>query len=96
MDSWASAREPGPFDPALASRLVGTSHGAGRVSFPIAGAALFEDDTGPEHELAVELFDEGSWDKLIETTHLRYGVWACAYLEALLRAADGQVSAEGT
>jgi CRISPR-associated endonuclease/helicase Cas3 len=96
VDSWASSPEPDLFDPGLASRLVGTSHGAGRVSFPIAGKALFEDNTGPAHELAVHLFDEGGWDALIEATHLRHGVWSCAYLEALLRAADGQVSGEGT
>jgi CRISPR-associated endonuclease/helicase Cas3 len=41
------------------------------------------------------LFDEGSWDELVEDTQLRYGAWGCAYLEAVLRAADGQISAEG-
>jgi CRISPR-associated endonuclease/helicase Cas3 len=41
------------------------------------------------------LFDEGGWDELIEVTQARYGVWGCAYLEALLRAADCQVSGEG-
>ena len=41
------------------------------------------------------LFDEGGWDELIEITQVRYGVWGCAYLEALLRAADCQVSGEG-
>jgi CRISPR-associated endonuclease/helicase Cas3 len=44
---------------------------------------------------AGDLFDTGRWDDLVETTHLRYGVWGCAYLEALLRAADGQISQEG-
>jgi CRISPR-associated endonuclease/helicase Cas3 len=47
-------------------------------------------------EIAAALFDEGLWDELIERTHVRWGVWGCAYLEALLRAADGQVSAEGS
>jgi len=34
------------------------------------------------------LFDEGGWDELIEITQVPHGVWGCAYLEALLRAAD--------
>jgi CRISPR-associated endonuclease/helicase Cas3 len=41
------------------------------------------------------LFDRGGWYELIEATHLRYGAWGCAYLEAVLRAADCQVSGEG-
>jgi CRISPR-associated endonuclease/helicase Cas3 len=77
-------------------RLIGTSHGHGRSWFP-HGAAELANDTDPSEwrELAAELFDGGGWDELIEATHLRYGTWGCAYLEAVLRAADCQVSREG-
>jgi len=76
----------------LAARLIGTSHGNGRHGFPHTSEQLVAD----ADEIAAELFDEGLWDELIERTHIRWGVWGCAYLEALLRAADGQVSAEGS
>lgn len=80
----------------LILRLVGTSHGWGRSFFPHSAAQL----VGPlERELsplAAELFDRGGWDELIEDTHRRLGPWACAYYEALLRAADCAVSKEGS
>jgi CRISPR-associated endonuclease/helicase Cas3 len=76
----------------LAARLIGTSHGHGRHGFPHTGEQLVDN----ADEIAATLFDEGRWDELIERTHVRWGVWGCAYLEALLRAADGQVSAEGS
>ncbi|WFE27972.1 type I-U CRISPR-associated helicase/endonuclease Cas3 [Solwaraspora sp. WMMD791] len=76
----------------LIARLVGTSHGHGRHGFPHTAGQL----VGDTDATAVDLFDEGRWDELIERTHRRWGVWGCAYLEALLRAADGQVSAEGS
>jgi CRISPR-associated endonuclease/helicase Cas3 len=78
----------------LVLRLIGTSHGYGRASFP-----HISNELGPDEKyqnLAIRLFDEGEWDEIIERTHRRFGVWACAYLEALLRAADGQVSGEGS
>lgn len=79
----------------LVARLVGTSHGYGRPHFPHTTARL-----GPGCEQLVELsqslFDEGGWDALIEQTHQRHGVWGCAFLEAVLRAADSQVSKEGS
>jgi len=83
-------------DPALALRLIGTSHGHGRSGFPHTAREL-AGPTDPAHWLkrASDLFDFGGWDELIELTHLRYGVWGCAYLEAVLRAADCQVSGEG-
>jgi CRISPR-associated endonuclease/helicase Cas3 len=33
---------------------------------------------------------------LIEATESRWGVWGCAFLEAVLRAGDAQVSGEGS
>ncbi|HXL87812.1 MAG TPA: hypothetical protein VN969_02320 [Streptosporangiaceae bacterium] len=78
----------------LVARLVGTSHGQGRSGFPHTGTELTGD---PELAgLASQLFDVGEWDHLIESTQRAFGIWGCAYLEALLRAADGQVSAEGS
>jgi CRISPR-associated endonuclease/helicase Cas3 len=74
----------------LIARLVGTSHGLGRVSFPHTAAELLDDQS----TTAEWLFDEGGWNELIDNTDRRYGVWGCAFLEAILRAADGQVSSE--
>jgi len=79
----------------LAVRLVGTTHGHGRTGFPHGAVDLLP--ARHEHAgVAQELFDLGDWDALVETTDLRYGVWGCAYLEAVLRAADGRVSGEGS
>jgi CRISPR-associated endonuclease/helicase Cas3 len=86
---------PEGVDRDLVLRLVGTSHGHGRVSFPHAAAELLPED-GTEREAACRLYDVGEWDDLVERTHRRYGVWGCAFLEAVLRAADGQVSGEGS
>lgn len=75
----------------LITRLIGTSHGRGRP--------LFDHDSvmaGPEHvEALEELVGEGEWESLIARTDRRWGPWGMAYLEALLRAADCAVSAEG-
>jgi CRISPR-associated endonuclease/helicase Cas3 len=90
---WARLADLPDQDRQLVARLVGTSHGHGRHGFPHTAGELF--GHLPD-QLARELFDEGAWDELIERTHHRWGVWGCAYLEALLRAADGQVSAEGS
>jgi CRISPR-associated endonuclease/helicase Cas3 len=92
-------------DQDLVLRLVGTSHGRGRVSFPHAAAELLSENVRLLYdarewdrliERARQLYDIGEWDDLIERTHRRYGVWGCAFLEAILRAADGQVSGEGS
>lgn len=82
----------------LVLRLVGTSHGRGRPNFPhvtrgLLGPAVTEDS--PLARYATRLFDDGQWDALIESTHRQFGVWGCAYLEAVLRAADTQISMEG-
>ena len=75
----------------LVTRLVGTSHGRGRAGYPHTGTELCA-----EPDAAVELFDDGLWDEIVERTDRRFGVWGTAYLEALLRAADGQISGEGS
>ena len=83
-DAWPSLIDSADRD--LVARLVGTSHGQGRSGFPHAAGELLDE---PD-DLARDLFDHGGWDALVERTHRRYGVWGCAYLESLLRAADGQ------
>jgi len=96
VDSWAAVQAATGIDAELVMRLIGTSHGHGRSWFPHGAVGLADDtDPGEWRELAAELFDGGGWDELIEATHLRYGTWGCAYLEAVLRAADCQVSREG-
>jgi CRISPR-associated endonuclease/helicase Cas3 len=87
----------GPGDAAardLAVRLVGTSHGHGRTAFAHAAQELV-----PAHadfRGVSALFGDYEWDLLIERSHGAWGYWACAYLEALLRAADGSVSRRGS
>jgi CRISPR-associated endonuclease/helicase Cas3 len=77
----------------LVVRLVGTSHGHGRSAFPHATARL----VGAANHLVPasrDLHDRGDWDAMVEATHRSHGIWGCAFLEAVLRAADGQVSGE--
>jgi CRISPR-associated endonuclease/helicase Cas3 len=95
-DCWDEVHASSSADPLLALRLVGTSHGRGRSGFPHSSSQLrHPSDSESWLERAAMLFDAGGWDELIEVTQARYGVWGCAYLEALLRAADCQVSGEG-
>ncbi len=96
LSSVAAAEQSDPDSPwgRLAVRLVGTSHGHGRVGFPHVTSALV--DTGLGIAAGSErLHDLGAWDALVEATEREHGAWGCAYLEAILRAADGQVSREG-
>ncbi|WP_253863725.1 type I-G CRISPR-associated helicase/endonuclease Cas3g [Prauserella halophila] len=94
VDAWPQLSPDG--DRELVVRLVGTTHGHGRAEFPhVAGELMSQDDSDAARSLATTLFDEGDWPQLIHRTERRYGVWICAYLEAVLRAADGQISAEG-
>ena len=85
-------------DGELAVRLVGTNHGRGRTFFHHDAARLLpdsgDDSKTPERNTAEKLFDEGLWDELVCSTDARYGYWGVAYLEALLRAADAQISSE--
>lgn len=78
----------------LVLRLVGTSHGHGRRGFPHVGGELIE-ASNPASAVATELFTAGEWDRLVEDTERSTGVYATAYLEELLRAADNQISREG-
>lgn len=94
IDVW-EANLPSDIDRELVARLVGTTHGHGRAVFPHTGEQLLHPNDDQSRDVARELFDEGAWDELIERTQFRYGAWGCAYLEAILRAADGQVSSEG-
>jgi CRISPR-associated endonuclease/helicase Cas3 len=75
----------------LVTRLVGTSHGHGRAGYPHSGSELCAGS-----DAAAALFDDGLWDEIVERTDRRFGVWGTAYLEAVLRAADGQISSEGS
>lgn len=93
-----AAPRPGT-DPELVARLAGTSHGRGRPFFPHGAGSLMRttDPADDEGRIAWELFETGAgWSDILEQTHERYGLWGCAYLEAVLRAADGQVSGEGS
>jgi CRISPR-associated endonuclease/helicase Cas3 len=95
--SWDAVHAEPLSDPLLVARLVGTSHGRGRRGYPHTSAELLALGAPARlHDVAADLFDAGGWDELVELTHERYGVWGCAYLEALLRAADGQISEEGS
>lgn len=88
----------------LVVRLVGTSHGHGRPFFPHGAASLTgtPDSAGEASqreviEAANRLYAPGTeWHRIVEETHNHWGYWGCAYLEAVLRSADGQVSAEGS
>lgn len=84
-------------DHELVARLIGTSHGHGRM-LPQAGAeTLMTDQDSPELQARVQdLFIHGEWSELMRRTSEEYGAWGCAYLEAALRAADCQVSKEGS
>lgn len=75
----------------LVTRLIGTSHGRGRPTFSQSVSTA-----GPGHAHALsELVSEGEWESLVARTDKRWGPWGTAYLEAVLRAADCTVSAEG-
>lgn len=82
----------------LVVRLVGTSHGRGRPFFPSGSASLlggrYPADVATDAEA---LFRTGAgWAEVLHDTDRRYGTWGTAFLEAVLRAADCQVSKEGS
>ncbi|OYN91530.1 type I-G CRISPR-associated helicase/endonuclease Cas3g [Parenemella sanctibonifatiensis] len=81
----------------LTKRLVGTSHGHGR-SLPMSGAMSLVDSTDPSEliDRIQDLYLAGEWTALMDRTSQEWGPWGCAYLEAVLRAADCGVSKEGS
>lgn len=78
----------------LATRLVGTTHGWGRNTFPHAADELVLTDS-PDADDVERLFGDGLWEEIVESTNHVHGPWGAAYLEAVLQAADHQVSGEG-
>lgn len=94
--AWLSLESDHPSSRALVTRLAGTSHGWGRPFFPHSDATLAGVDGAKDHQRAAEsLFGGSRWQEIIELTEAEYGVWGCAFLEAVLRAADGTISKEG-
>ncbi|MDN6553810.1 MAG: type I-U CRISPR-associated helicase/endonuclease Cas3 [Bifidobacterium mongoliense] len=84
-------------DPELVARLIGTSHGHGRVLPQLNAESLTgENDDRELKDRARELFVSGEWCSLMSRTSRRLGAWTCCYLEAVLRAADCRVSKEGS
>ena len=86
----------------LVLRIIGCSHGHGRFSFAHDAGFLLKEGYLPEgtdyealKEQATRLFNVGYWDNLMEQTSRTYGPYATAYLEAVERAADAQISREG-
>lgn len=86
----------------LVLRIIGCSHGHGRFSFAHDADFLLKEGYLPEgtdyevlKEQATRLFNVGYWDELMEQTSRTYGPYATAYLEAVERAADAQISREG-
>jgi CRISPR-associated endonuclease/helicase Cas3 len=92
-DAWQALDVADPNGRDLIVRLIGTTHGRGRGSFPMTSTHLTGSTDGAAQSAEL-LYDAGEWDALIERTHAVWGVWGCAYLEALVRAADCQVSGE--
>ena len=83
----------------LALRIIGCSHGNGRNSFKHTDRILLQNVQGFDSDIlrqkAHDLFFIGRWEELIEETDMKFGPYVTAYLEALERAADVQISAEG-
>jgi len=92
--AWQALSGESPFVRRVATRLVGTSHGLGRPWFPHGPAELVP-ETRPERPAVTELFEDGQWEELVERLSVECGPPRMAYLEALVRAADHQVSQEG-
>lgn len=92
--AWSTLEAATPPQRDLVVRLVGTSHGRGRGGFVHTGNELVPE--GAATSVTDELFNYAEWELLVERTHMEWGAWGCAYLESLLRAADGNVSRSGS
>jgi CRISPR-associated endonuclease/helicase Cas3 len=82
----------------FASGAAGASRpntGADAPGPATATAAEAANDLDAAADAAAELFDEGLWEEWCERLSRRFGPWGLAYLEAVLRASDQTVSAEG-
>ncbi|MDU6339667.1 MAG: hypothetical protein E6581_09190 [Cutibacterium granulosum] len=53
-------------------------------------------DSDDLKQVSAALFEEGGWDELVESTQRDIGAWSICFLEGVLRAADCQVSKEGS
>lgn len=92
----------GVHERALATRLVGTSHGRGRPLFNHGVVGLRgAGDAGPiwseeVQSVVTELFATGDgWQDVWDDTQREFGPWGCAALEAVVRSADCMISKEG-
>lgn len=77
-------------DPMLVLWLVGTHHGFGRPFFPHCDPLEPPDQVGPQ-SLAFE-WRGLDWASMFERLKTRYGVWALARMEAIVRLADHRAS----
>jgi CRISPR-associated endonuclease/helicase Cas3 len=97
----ASADGADGLDWELVRWLAGTSHGRGRPFFPpqgvIPGEMVTVEFSGKNLSASashgLDRLDSG-WAELFHRLNSRYGWWGLAWLEAMLRLADQQVSAE--
>jgi CRISPR-associated endonuclease/helicase Cas3 len=97
----ASADGADGLDWELVRWLAGTSHGRGRPFFPpqnvIPGEMATVEFSGQSLSApachGLDRLDSG-WAELFHRLNARYGWWGLAWLEAMLRLADQQVSAE--
>ncbi|WP_169275825.1 type I-U CRISPR-associated helicase/endonuclease Cas3 [Bifidobacterium moraviense] len=105
-DIWANRNAYHAHDAELVTRLAGTSHGHGRSCFRdnaerLIPQSVMAQSSDPDLDMASirksaeALFGDGLWERIITRTNARYGIWGMAYLEAILRAADVNVSTEG-
>lgn len=92
---WTSVPEEADRD--LVARLAGTSHGRGRPFFPHGLDGLLGGRPDPTAGAVRSLFATGGeWSGLLTRTEREWGIWGCAYLEAVLRGADCRVSRDGS
>lgn len=75
----------------LVAVLAGLSHGYGRLTFPHGWSSLIGDSDID----AEDIFTDGTWEQWVSDLTHTLGPWHLAWLEALVRAADHSVSAQG-